>query len=42
MVPPVEELDLVGPVQVFSAVSRLMGQTVYSIEVLTNQVKCVQ
>jgi transcriptional regulator GlxA family with amidase domain len=36
VVPPVEELDLVGPVQVFSAVNRLMRKTAYSIEVLTN------
>src|SRR5579859_1103840 len=36
VVPPVEELDLVGPVQVFSAVNRLMRKTVYSVEILTN------
>ena len=36
IVPPVDELDLVGPLQVFNAVNRLAGRTVYSIEVVTN------
>lgn len=36
VVPPVEELDLVGPLQVFSSVNRLAGQVIYSIEVVTN------
>jgi transcriptional regulator GlxA family with amidase domain len=36
VVPPVEELDLVGPLQVFSSVNRLAGQVLYSIEVVTN------
>ena len=36
VVPPVDELDLVGPVQVFSSVNRLAGRTIYSIEVVTN------
>ena len=35
VVPPVDELDLVGPLQVFSAASRLARRTVYSIEVAT-------
>ena len=35
VVPPVDELDLVGPLQVFSAANRLAGQTVYSIQVVT-------
>ena len=35
VVPPVEELDLVGPLQVFSSVNRLAAQEVYSIEVVT-------
>jgi transcriptional regulator GlxA family with amidase domain len=33
--PPIEELDLVGPLQVFSSVNRLAGQAIYSIEVVT-------
>jgi transcriptional regulator GlxA family with amidase domain len=35
-VPPVEELDLVGPIQVLSAANRLAGKPVYSVEVATN------
>ena len=40
-VPPVEELDLVGPLQVFSSVNRLAGQLIYSIEVVTSSKKLV-
>src|SRR5499425_235585 len=36
VVPPVDELDLVGPLQVFNSVNRLAGRTVYAIEVVTN------
>jgi transcriptional regulator GlxA family with amidase domain len=36
VVPPVEELDLVGPVQVLSAANRLAGKTVYEVEIVTN------
>jgi transcriptional regulator GlxA family with amidase domain len=36
VVPPVEELDLVGPIQVLSAANRLAGKPVYSVEVATN------
>jgi transcriptional regulator GlxA family with amidase domain len=36
VVPPVEELDLVGPVQVFSVANRLSGKKVYSIEIVTS------
>jgi transcriptional regulator GlxA family with amidase domain len=36
VVPPIEELDLVGPLQVFSSVNRLAGDAVYSVEVVTN------
>jgi transcriptional regulator GlxA family with amidase domain len=36
VVPPVEELDLVGPVQVLSAANRLSGKKTYSIEIVTN------
>jgi len=36
IVPPVDELDLVGPLQVFNAVNRLAGRTIYTIEVVTN------
>lgn len=36
VVPPVEELDLVGPIQVLSAANRLSGRPVYGVEVVTN------
>src|SRR5712691_8375242 len=36
VVPPVDELDLVGPLQVFNSVNRLAGKPIYSIEVVTN------
>src|SRR5215468_7686587 len=36
VVPPVDELDLVGPLQVFSAANRLSGRPVYSVEIATN------
>jgi transcriptional regulator GlxA family with amidase domain len=36
VVPPVDELDLVGPLQVFNSVNRLAGRQVYTIEVVTN------
>lgn len=36
VVPPVDELDLVGPLQVFSSVNRLAGRTIYTIDVVTN------
>jgi len=35
VVPPVDELDLVGPLQVFSSVNRLAGRTIYSVELVT-------
>jgi transcriptional regulator GlxA family with amidase domain len=35
LVPPVDELDLVGPLQVFSSVNRLAGRTIYTIDVVT-------
>jgi transcriptional regulator GlxA family with amidase domain len=35
-VPPVDELDLVGPLQVFNSVNRLAGRNIYGIEVVTN------
>jgi transcriptional regulator GlxA family with amidase domain len=35
-VPPIDELDLVGPLQVFSSVNRLAGRPIYSIEIVTN------
>jgi transcriptional regulator GlxA family with amidase domain len=34
-VPPVAELDLVGPIQVFSSVNRLAGKRLYRVEVIT-------
>src|SRR4029450_12405284 len=36
VVPPVAELDLVGPLQVFNSVNRLAGRAIYAIEVVTN------
>jgi len=36
VVPPVDELDLIGPLQVFTSANRLTGQSIYSIEVVTN------
>ena len=35
-VPPVDELDLVGPLQVFNSVNRLAGRAIYAIEIVTN------
>ncbi len=35
LVPPVDELDLVGPLQVFNSVNRLAGRAIYAIEVVT-------
>src|SRR5690242_4495995 len=35
VVPPVDELDLVGPLQVFSAVNRLAARPIYAIDVVT-------
>src|SRR6516165_4754997 len=35
LVPPVDELDLVGPLQVFTSVNRLAGRTIYSFDVVT-------
>jgi transcriptional regulator GlxA family with amidase domain len=35
-VPPVDELDLVGPLQVFNSVNRLADRKIYEIEVVTN------
>jgi transcriptional regulator GlxA family with amidase domain len=35
VVPPVDELDLVGPLQVFNSVNRLAGRAIYGIEVVT-------
>jgi transcriptional regulator GlxA family with amidase domain len=34
-VPPVDELDLVGPLHVFNSVNRLAGRTIYAIDVVT-------
>jgi transcriptional regulator GlxA family with amidase domain len=36
VVPPVDELDLVGPLQVFNSVNRLAGRTIFAIEVVTS------
>jgi transcriptional regulator GlxA family with amidase domain len=36
VVPPVDELDLVGPLQVFNSVNRLAGRNIYTIEIVTN------
>src|SRR6266536_1268733 len=37
VVPPIEELDLVGPMQVFGAANRLYGKKIYSLEIATNR-----
>jgi transcriptional regulator GlxA family with amidase domain len=36
VVPPIDEFDLVGPLQVFNSVNRLAGKSMYTIEVVTN------
>lgn len=36
VVPPVDALDLVGPLQVFNSVNRLADRKIYAIEVVTN------
>jgi transcriptional regulator GlxA family with amidase domain len=36
VVPPVDELDLVGPLHVFNSVNRLASRPIYTIEVVTN------
>jgi transcriptional regulator GlxA family with amidase domain len=36
VVPPVDELDLVGPIQVFNSVNRLAGRTIYTIDLVTS------
>ena len=36
VVPPVDELDLVGPLQVFNSVNRLAGRPIYTVEVVTS------
>ena len=36
VVPPVDELDLVGPLQVFNSVNRLAGRTIYTIALVTS------
>jgi transcriptional regulator GlxA family with amidase domain len=36
VVPPVDELDLVGPIQVFGAANRLVSKAVYEVEIVTN------
>jgi transcriptional regulator GlxA family with amidase domain len=41
VVPPVDELDLIGPLQVFTSINRLAGRTVYRIEVVTNENRLV-
>jgi len=35
-VPPIDEFDLVGPIQVFIAANRLAGKPIYSVEIATN------
>lgn len=36
VVPPVDELDLVGPLQVFNSINRLAGRSIYMMEVVTS------
>jgi len=37
VVPPVDELDLVGPLKVLGAANRLSGRALYEVEVVTNR-----
>ena len=37
VVPPIDELDLVGPLQVFNSINRLAGRNIYTVEVVTNR-----
>src|SRR5258705_6487717 len=37
VVPPVDELDLVGPLKVIGAANRLSAKPVYKVEVVTNR-----
>jgi transcriptional regulator GlxA family with amidase domain len=39
VVPPVDELDLVAPLQVFNSVNRLAGRTIYTLEVVTTSTR---
>ena len=41
VVPPVDELDLVGPLKVFGAANRLSAKPVYAVEVFTNKKELV-
>lgn len=36
VVPPVDELDLVGPIQVLSAANRLVRKNIYEVEIVTS------
>src|SRR5262245_4482525 len=36
VVPPVDELDLIGSLQVFNSINRLAGRIIYTIEVVTS------
>jgi transcriptional regulator GlxA family with amidase domain len=36
LVPPVDELDLVGPLQVFNSINRLAARTIYTIDIVTS------
>ena len=36
VVPPIDELDLVGPLEVFKSVNRLAGRAIYTVEVVTS------
>jgi transcriptional regulator GlxA family with amidase domain len=36
VVPPIDELDLVGPLEVFKSVNRLAGRTIYTVEIATS------
>lgn len=37
VVPPVDELDLVGPIKVFGSANRLAQKTIYEVEIVTNK-----
>jgi transcriptional regulator GlxA family with amidase domain len=37
VVPPIDELDLVGPLQVLNSANRLAGRKIYAVEVVNER-----
>ena len=37
LVPPIDELDLIGPLQVFNCANRLLNERAYSVELITTE-----